>query len=100
VPHLDAGAATKMSIHKRGIPKSLAALGLGLLDRLDSAVGLPPLYLPLVGPPGSLAFMQLNDFETKEYFSKHPPVYQGHWTNKVCGGRVGAGGCGWLCTRT
>jgi dienelactone hydrolase len=25
--------------------------------------------------------MQLNEFETKEYFSKHPPVYQGGWHN-------------------
>lgn len=33
VPHLDARAATLMSIKKRGIPKSLACLGLGLLDR-------------------------------------------------------------------
>jgi hypothetical protein len=72
-----------MSISKRGIPKSLACLGLGLLDRLAGAAGFPPIYLPLVGPVGSLAFMQLNDFETQEYFSKHPPVYQGAWTNKV-----------------
>lgn len=72
-----------MSIKKRGIPKSVACLCLGLLDRLRTAVGLTPIYLPLVGPVGSLAFMQLNEFETKEYFSKHPPVYQGNWTNKV-----------------
>jgi hypothetical protein len=91
VPHLDARAATLMSIKKRGIPKSLACLGLGLLDRLSTAVGLPPIYLPLVGPVGSLAFMQLNEFETKEYFSKHPAVYQGAWTNKVCE-RGGGGG--------
>lgn len=84
VPHLDAGAATRLSIAKRGIPKTLAAFGLGLLDHLAGVVGLPPLYLPLVGPAGSLAFMQLNEFETKEYFSKHPPVYQGAWENKVC----------------
>lgn len=83
VPHLDARAATLMSIKKRGVPKSLACLGLGLLDRLATAVGLPPIYLPLVGPVGSLAFMQLNEFETKEYFSKHPSVYQGAWTNQV-----------------
>lgn len=83
VPHLDARAATRLSIKKRGIPKSLACLCLGLLDRLSTAVGLQPVYLPLVGPVGSLAFMQLNEFETKEYFSKHPAVYQGGWTNKV-----------------
>lgn len=87
VPHLDARAATLMSIKKRGVPKSLACLALGILDRLATAVGLPPIYLPLVGPVGSLAFMQLNEFETKEYFSKHPSVYQGAWTNQVSGVR-------------
>lgn len=83
MPHLDARAATLLSIKQRGIPKSLAMVGLGALDLLRTALGLPPLYLPLVGPPGSLAFMQLNEFETSEYFSKHPSdgVYQGGWVN-------------------
>ncbi|KAF6260384.1 Alpha/Beta hydrolase protein [Scenedesmus sp. NREL 46B-D3] len=83
VPHLDARAATLMSIKKRGIPKALLSLVLGAADALGSRLGLPPLYLPLVGVEGSLAFMQLNEFETKEYFSKHPPVYQGGWQNKA-----------------
>eukprot|EP00775_Hariotina_reticulata_P003758 gene3758-4017_t len=81
VPHLDARAATMLSIKKRGIPKSLATLCLGALDLLCTQLGLSPIYLPLVGPAGSLAFMQLNEFETKEYFSKHPPIYQGGWHN-------------------
>lgn len=34
VPHLDARAATRLSIKKRGIPKSLACLGLGLADHI------------------------------------------------------------------
>jgi pimeloyl-ACP methyl ester carboxylesterase len=72
-----------MSIKKRGIPKALLSLAIGAADALGSRIGLPPLYLPLVGPEGSLAFMQLNDFETKEYFSKHPSVYQGGWQNKA-----------------
>eukprot|EP00878_Enallax_costatus_P016470 GHUV01017276.1.p1 GENE.GHUV01017276.1~~GHUV01017276.1.p1 ORF type:complete len:320 (+),score=62.36 GHUV01017276.1:621-1580(+) len=81
VPHLDARAATLLSVKKRGIPKALLSLGIGLLDTLGTYVRLPPIYLPLVGPPGSLAFMQLDEFETKEYFSKHPQVYQGDWQN-------------------
>eukprot|EP00882_Tetradesmus_deserticola_P014397 GHRQ01015309.1.p2 GENE.GHRQ01015309.1~~GHRQ01015309.1.p2 ORF type:complete len:207 (+),score=71.75 GHRQ01015309.1:920-1540(+) len=83
VPHLDARAATLMSIKKRGVPKALLSLVLGAADALGARLGLPPIYLPLVGPAGSLAFMQLNDFETKEYYSKHPPVYQGGWQNKA-----------------
>eukprot|EP00879_Flechtneria_rotunda_P013432 GHRR01014025.1.p1 GENE.GHRR01014025.1~~GHRR01014025.1.p1 ORF type:complete len:351 (+),score=133.40 GHRR01014025.1:659-1711(+) len=81
VPHLDARAATKISIRKRGIARSLQSLFLGFMDHICSTLGLSPIYLPLVGPAGSLAFMQLNEFETKEYFSKHPPVYQGGWQN-------------------
>ncbi|WIA29635.1 hypothetical protein OEZ86_012122 [Tetradesmus obliquus] len=83
VPHLDARAATLMSIKKRGIPKALLSLALGAADAIGSRLGLPPLYLPLVGPERSLAIMQLSEFETKEYFSKHPSVYQGGWQNKA-----------------
>lgn len=83
VPHLDARAATILSIKKRGIPKALYTVILGLLDTLLSYFPLQPIYLPLVGPLGSLAFMQLDEFETKEYFSKHPAVYQGDWQNKA-----------------
>lgn len=72
-----------MSVKKRGVPKALLTLLFGLLDTISMRLGLAPIYLPLVGPEGSLAFMQLNDFETKEYFSKHPPVYQGNWQNKA-----------------
>lgn len=81
VPHLNARAATLLSVKKRGIPKALLTLAIGLLDKLATTIALPPIYLPLVGPPGSLAFMQLDDFETKVYFSKHPQVYQGNWQN-------------------
>jgi len=72
VPHLDARAATLLSIRKRGVLQSLFTVLLGALDVLRTQLGLSPIYLPLVGPAGSLAFMQLNDFETREYFSKHP----------------------------
>lgn len=82
VPHLNARAATLASIRRRGIARSLLVLALGAADAAKAALGLgAPIYLPLVGPPGSLAFMQLDDFETSEYFSKHPAVYQGGWTN-------------------
>ncbi|KAF8073154.1 aidA [Scenedesmus sp. PABB004] len=83
VPHLDARAATLLSVRKRGVPRSLLALAAGAADAAAGALGLPPLYLPLVGPPGSLAFMQLSEFESAEYYSKHPRVYQGGWTNRA-----------------
>lgn len=49
VPNLDATASTKASIKQRGIPKSLRMLLAGLTDLLRTAVGQPPIYLPLAG---------------------------------------------------
>ena len=64
MPHLDGLKASLMSIEKRGIPQSLRIVVAGVHDRLRAAAGMPSAYLPIVGPYGSLAFMQLDDFET------------------------------------
>jgi len=59
VPNLDATVSVKASLATRGVPKSLRMLLAGLMDLLRTSVGRAPLYLPLAGPYGSLAFMQV-----------------------------------------
>lgn len=76
VPHLDASAAARLSLKRRGVLQSLRGLAISGLEQVRMALGMTPGYLPLVGAPGSLAMMQLDEFETAEYFSKHPKVYQ------------------------
>jgi hypothetical protein len=76
VPHLDASTAAKLSLKRRGVLQSLRGLAISALEQVRMALGMTPGYLPLVGAPGSLALMQLDEYETKEYFSKHPKVYQ------------------------
>jgi hypothetical protein len=72
VPNLDAAASTKTSIKQRGVPKSLRMLAAGLVDLLRTAVGREPLYLPLAGLHGSLAFMQMTPSELERYHANHP----------------------------
>jgi hypothetical protein len=76
VPHLDARVATKTSIKVRGIFQSVRVLIAAIHDKLRTSLGFTPGYIPLAGPPGSLAIMQLSEFENKEWKSKHPSVYQ------------------------
>jgi pimeloyl-ACP methyl ester carboxylesterase len=83
VPHLSGPAAARASIARRGLLQSIRMISAGLHDRMREALGLPAAYLPLVGPPGSTALMQLDGHETREYFSKHPEVYHGGWRNLV-----------------
>ncbi|KAF6259936.1 alpha/beta-hydrolase [Scenedesmus sp. NREL 46B-D3] len=81
VPNLDAAASTKASIKQRGVPKSLRMLAAGLVDLLRTAVGREPLYLPLAGLHGSLAFMQMTPGELERYHANHPKQPQGGWVN-------------------
>jgi pimeloyl-ACP methyl ester carboxylesterase len=83
VPHLSGPAAARASIARRGLLQSIRMISAGLQDRLREALGFPPAYLKLVGPPGSTAVMQLDSHERAEYFSKHPKIYHGGWRNLV-----------------
>lgn len=83
VPHLSGPAAARASIARRGLLQSIRMISAGLHDRMRAALGYPPAYLKLVGPPGSTAVMQLDAHESREYFSKHPPAYHGGWRNLV-----------------
>jgi hypothetical protein len=76
VPNLDASVSTKMSIKQRGIPKSLRMLLVGVTDLARTALGQPPVYLPLAGLHGSMAFMQMNADELQRYHANHPKVMQ------------------------
>eukprot|EP00882_Tetradesmus_deserticola_P032679 GHRQ01037212.1.p1 GENE.GHRQ01037212.1~~GHRQ01037212.1.p1 ORF type:complete len:104 (+),score=34.83 GHRQ01037212.1:94-405(+) len=84
VPNLDAAASTKASIKQRGVPKSLRMLAAGLVDLLRTSVGRQPLYLPLAGLHGSLAFMQMTPSELERYHANHPkqPQVRGGWHNR------------------
>lgn len=84
VPHLNATAATRASIAARGPLLSLRMLLLGLKDAARHALGLPPLYVPLAGPKGSLALMQLEEEDMKHYMASRPTLPQGGWRNMGC----------------
>ncbi|KAF8058352.1 aidA [Scenedesmus sp. PABB004] len=81
VPNLDAVASTKASLALRGPAKSLGMLATGLADLARGALGLAPLYVPLAGLPGSMAFMQMGPGELQRYHAGHPAVPQGGWRN-------------------
>jgi hypothetical protein len=83
VPNLDAAASTKTSVKQRGIPKSLRMLAAGLVDMLRTALGREPLYLPLAGLHGSLAFMQMTPSELERYHANHPKNPQVCWEEGV-----------------
>lgn len=96
MPHLDPGHAVSSSLASRGHWKSLRMLAAGLLDVTRGALGLAPVYLPLVGPPGSLAFLQMSEQQLQQYWSNHPAIPQvraacasGHaWTHaRMCVGK-------------
>lgn len=76
VPHLDAAAATKASIKSRGVPRSVRMLLLGLKDWARHFAGLPPVWVPLAGPPGSMALMQLEEDDLSHYAATRPAVPQ------------------------
>lgn len=76
VPHLDGVEASRRSVAKRGLFQSLRMVVGGLHDHVRTISRQPAAYLPLVGAPGTLAFMQLDEGEMAAYYSKHPKNYQ------------------------
>ncbi|GBF89933.1 hypothetical protein Rsub_02637 [Raphidocelis subcapitata] len=84
VPHLNATAATLASIQARGPLKSVRMLLLGLKDLARHVLGMPPVYVPLAGPPGSLALMQLEEGDMTHYAATRPAQPQGGWRNMAC----------------
>eukprot|EP00775_Hariotina_reticulata_P004853 gene4853-5100_t len=81
VPNLDATVSVKASLATRGVPKSLRMLLAGVMDVVRGLMGQEPLYLPLAGHYGTLAFMQMSPEELERYHANHPKIPQGGWQN-------------------
>uniref|UniRef100_A0A7S0VNT9 Serine aminopeptidase S33 domain-containing protein n=1 Tax=Polytomella parva TaxID=51329 RepID=A0A7S0VNT9_9CHLO len=79
VPHLDGRAASRESIHRRGVNGSVRMLAAGLLDLVRSLFNQDPVYVRLAGSHDQLAFMQLSSHELDAYYAKIPPSTQGGW---------------------
>lgn len=67
VPNLDATVSVKASLATRGVPKSLRMLLAGVMDVVRGLMGQEPLYLPLAGHYGTLAFMQVGPDSHKKF---------------------------------
>ncbi|KAG1669920.1 hypothetical protein FOA52_002447 [Chlamydomonas sp. UWO 241] len=86
VPHLSGVAATKSSLERRGLIKSVLMLIAGAHDVIRAWAGRSAAYVRLVGPPGSMAVMIVDEDEERAYFAKHPAVklhgsarFEGGW---------------------
>lgn len=83
VPFLDGRVAVERALKQRGALRLLRSAAAGLHDRMRTALGQPAAYVPIAGPLGSAAMMQLDERELGAYFSKHPKTYQGGWRNQA-----------------
>jgi pimeloyl-ACP methyl ester carboxylesterase len=89
-PHLDGALNRKKNLlpppQGRGLAGALRLSRAALADLVRSAVGLPPAYVPIVGPRGSVSLMPLPPDELSLYFAKHPPkdaLKGGGWQNRA-----------------
>jgi pimeloyl-ACP methyl ester carboxylesterase len=65
-------------VERRSVPESLALLWLALKDRARAWLGLPPLYVPVVGRPGERAVITTDRAETII-----ASLQGSHWENRV-----------------
>ncbi|MDY0350433.1 MAG: alpha/beta hydrolase [Desulfobulbaceae bacterium] len=78
-PMMDALAAA-MNAGRYAGPTSFLKLGaMGMIDRVRALLGMPPLYIPLIAPPGELAAMSSHD-SASGYRALVPPG----WQNRIC----------------
>lgn len=61
VPHLSGGGAVLQTIQRRGLFVSARIIWAGVQDRVREFLGLPPVYIKLIGGIGELAFMQVRE---------------------------------------
>lgn len=63
------------TIQRRGLSVVLRLITAGLQDRLRQFMGLPPLYVKLIGTKGELAFMQARclTYDAAVCTAKHAP---------------------------
>ena len=78
-PMMDGMAALRTLVGYAGVGYVLRLSVRGLLDALRRLAGMPPLRLPVVGPPGSLGAMTTPDAEPG-FRAIAPPG----WRNEVC----------------
>lgn len=78
-PMMDGLAATLNIIRYAGLGMALRLVARGLRDAAQALVGLPPVYVPLVAPPGRLATMSTPDAEPG-YLAIAGPG----WRNEIC----------------
>jgi uncharacterized protein len=78
-PMLDAGAAARRYRRRAGIGAFLKLGLLSMADRLRAALGLSPLYIPIVGAQRPFAALAGEDVVTG-YAALTPP----HWRNEIC----------------
>jgi len=88
VPHLSGPRASAVSVRNRGVLSSVKLLLAGVLDAAGASLSrvglhLPPLYVRLVGLPGTATIMALNAKELTNYYAKHPKTMLGGWQNKA-----------------
>ncbi|KAF6258426.1 Alpha/Beta hydrolase protein [Scenedesmus sp. NREL 46B-D3] len=68
VPHLDSRLASSLNLLNRGVLGTSVLAATSLADRAAEKLNGPYLYVPLAGPTGSLAIMQLHDDELSAYY--------------------------------
>lgn len=78
-PMMDAVAALALNVRYAGLGALLKIIGLGVLDQARAALGLSPVYVPLVALPGHLAALPSPD-ALAGYMAIAPP----HWRNEIC----------------
>jgi uncharacterized protein len=76
VPHAD-GIAT---LRSAGVANAARLTAAGLIDAAGALLGRPPHYMPIVGPPGTLAAMNSTDAEPG-YSRLYPNGFE--WRNQV-----------------
>lgn len=77
-PALDGVALLAARLRCSGIGPGLRLLQAGLRDKLNAMLGRSPVMLPLVGPPGALAFMTSPDSE-----AGYKAIAPANWRNET-----------------
>jgi pimeloyl-ACP methyl ester carboxylesterase len=78
-PMMDGLAATLNTVRYAGFGAAFKLVGLGLFDVFRAVLGLSPVYVPLVAPPGRLATMSTQDAEPG-----YTALVQPDWRNEIC----------------
>ncbi|MFO7603410.1 MAG: alpha/beta hydrolase [Gammaproteobacteria bacterium] len=78
-PMMDAMSGALNVIHYAGFAAFLKLGVYGMLDQLRAMLGLSPLYIPLIAPPGELAAMSSHDS-----LSGYGAIVPAYWRNQIC----------------